>query len=108
MAIRRWTTSPLTLTIDQTGLNADDMHITFRQGDYVVDFTGTDIVLAEEDDVTKATVLFTPAETGGFLAGEKVEVQININEDGDRYATCIKTMYVTDNIYDMNMEEIGG
>ena len=94
--MREYTDVPLTIHVDGADLmQADELHLTFRQGPVVVDLTGDDLTVLGESDLT---AVLHQEQTASFSATSSVSVQINVIVGGIRKASEIETIPVGSNL----------
>ncbi len=92
--MKQYTDAPITFSV--TGVNMTQItqpHVTFRQGDTVVDKTDLTIL-----DASNFSLSLSQAETARFIAGG-VEIQLNFFDgNGDRQASDIAVVSAERNI----------
>jgi hypothetical protein len=98
--MRRYTTPTLKLIVplDITGA---DIRVSIKQSSHKILKIGSAVtaVYDSRKGVTELAVSFTQEETGMFSAGGQAQVQVNwIKPNGDRGATDIETINVTENL----------
>ena len=92
--MKQYTDAPITFTV--TGVNMQQItepHVTFMQGDTVIDVTELTIL-----DASNFTLKLTQEQTALFMIGD-VEIQLNFFDgNGDRQASDISTVSAERNI----------
>lgn len=93
--MRRFCDVPVTITVTGYDCTAmTDIHVTFRQGDTVVDVSDVEV-----GSSTSLSLTLTQAETRQFVAGAGCNVQLNyIDANGLRKASDIANLGVDDNL----------
>lgn len=80
--------------IDNIG-QAEDLHVTFRQGTTEVDVSGDRVSVLGPQDISLS---LSQRETGRFVPDAAVKVQLNFFLVGKRRASRKKTIDVADNL----------
>lgn len=95
--MRRYTTPTLVITIDKPELiDASGIYVTFAQGAQLLTINSDIDVTATETGVQLELEL-TQLQTAGFVPG-RAQLQVNWLKNGNRGATEIATINITDNL----------
>lgn len=126
MAIRQYTTPTLPLFIPGMQIaDADSIYVTFETqdsssytterrckhgnildgeadcengGSFPNTFTGSDIIVTEDESGTTILVPLSQEQTGKLIPGTSIKAQVNWIKNGKRYATEKASIPVTDNL----------
>lgn len=98
MAIRVYTTPSVPLKISGRLIADSDIYVTFTHRNGTMNFKTPDITVTESGTDTLITVPFTQEQTAIFTVGEVISIEVNWMKNGNREATDIAYIKVTDNL----------
>lgn len=93
--MRQFTTNEDTIKVCDADLTEAKVYVTYAQGSRKVTVTDVDVAFNGKDSVV--TIKLDQSQTGTFTVG-KANVQVNWVIDGERFATDVREMTITQNL----------